>query len=854
MLVALPTPVDLRPGRDGLTEVLADGSTLWRARVAAPGATDLALAFENFELPGGATLHVTSEIFDFYEGPYTADDNRDHGQLWVPAIPGDRAVVELHLPAGVSPSEISLRLTSVARGFRDLLGTDLNYGAAKQGGCNNDVICPVGDPWRDEIRSVARYVVSGSGLCTGTLIMDTASSFRNFFLTAAHCGLNAGNAPSVVVYWNYEAPTCGSLSGGPLGDNQSGTVFRASRNDVDMALLELEEDPAPTSAVYYAGWDRSNATPPGSVGIHHPDGDEKAISFNVDSLATVNSCIGTGGVNSHWLVDDWEDGTTELGSSGSGLWDSSTHRLVGFLSGGSASCGNPGGSDCYGKFSVAWDGSGPATRLRDWLDAGDTGALGVAGSDPAPVLRVADIGALDTCAANPAQENLVVEPAETIEISPELRATGSFTGIDGLLTTVDPAVTLLDDMASWPYISQGATAQPTTPLRIDIDAGATCLGSVMMNLKVTTAEGGPFDFPIELPVGALPTTELPRSIPDDSAAGVASTLEITRSRSLSDVNVRVEIDHTYVGDLRIVLRSPAGTEVVLLDQPGVPDSSFGCGDSNLDVLFDDAEPTALEDHCAGTDPWFSGSAAPTQPLAAFNGQGSIGTWTLTVSDRAGDDTGALVDWDLQTTPGIVGLQCSECGGPTTTSTTSTTMPLVDLCAAMPLIGCRDGDDGKSKIIVKRRADADRDEIKWKLGRGKATDVSEFSNPNTAGTDIAFCLYDANGGPTLIVAQAIDGASSCDGAPCWRGTSRGFSFKNDGLATGLQKIKLQAGTDGKTKIDVKGKGAQLGLASLPLVTPVIAQLVVDEAGTQRCWETAFTIAEKSTDALFKAKGP
>ena len=141
-------------------------------------------------------------------------------------------------------------------------------------------------------------------------MMDAAGSFRPFFLTANHCGISSLNASSVVTYWNFEAPTCGSLTGGSLANNQTGSVFRASKADVDMSLIELDSTPSPTFNVHYAGWDRSGNTTSGSVGIHHPSGDEKAITFNTDPLTVVNSCIGTGGTNSHWSMV-WEQGTTE---------------------------------------------------------------------------------------------------------------------------------------------------------------------------------------------------------------------------------------------------------------------------------------------------------------------------------------------------------------------------------------------------------------------------------------------------------------------------------------------------------------------------------------------------------------
>ena len=361
---------------------------IWRYRFRARGATDLNFGFTTFHLPPGAQLQIYSETERYHEGPYTSRDNKPHGELWTPMVPGDRAAIELFVPddAEFAPE---LELSRVSAGFADLLGRSRRPSSIpKQGACNIDVVCREGDPWRDQIRSVANLLIGGFGFCTGTLIKDVPGSFRPFFLTAAHCQITVEQAPRVVFHWNFEAPVCGDLDGGSLADNQTGSTFRASRDDVDVTLLELDDRPDPSFRAYFSGWDRSGVAPLGTVGIHHPNNDEKAISFNDDRLTTVDSCIGSGGADTHWKVNDWEAGTTEPGSSGSGLWDSRTKRLVGFLSGGAASCGFPQGDDCYGKFSVAWDGGSAATRLKDHLDPQDTGVLTVDGANPEDVVTV----------------------------------------------------------------------------------------------------------------------------------------------------------------------------------------------------------------------------------------------------------------------------------------------------------------------------------------------------------------------------------------------------------------------------------------------------------------------------------
>jgi len=269
-------PLDVDIDHNGTWTHVPGKGMVWRVKIVSPNATDLNFGFRDLKLPKGATLHVVAEDHDYYQGPYTASDVQPDGQFWSPVVPGDNAVVEVFVPSKATFNP-SMLLLQASGGYRDLF--KLN-GRPKQGPCNIDTICPEGDNWRDEIQSVGAYSVGGTRLCTGTMLRDADMTFRNFFLTAAHCGLNGGNTGSVVVYWNFESPTCGALSGGSLDQNTSGATFRASDDDVDMALIELSQDPLPSYNVYYAGWSSAN-TPAGStVGIHHPNVDEKAICFN----------------------------------------------------------------------------------------------------------------------------------------------------------------------------------------------------------------------------------------------------------------------------------------------------------------------------------------------------------------------------------------------------------------------------------------------------------------------------------------------------------------------------------------------------------------------------------------------
>ncbi len=367
---ALPVEVALNPTNSGTWERLPDGRFLWRLRLASPGVLSLNLGFTLLDLPTSARLLVYPA--DDPTGAQRCDneDNGGHNQLWTPVFLTEELVVEL-LVAESERSLVALELGSIGRGYR-LFGAEES---SKSGACNVDVICPEGDNWRDEIDTVGLVQRNGSIVCTGFMINNTAADGRPLFMTADHCNVTASAAPTLVVYWNYQSPTCGEQGGGQLTQTSSGSTLLATAVNSDFTLVELDQVPAPEFGVKYAGWSREDAAPVGVVCIHQPRGDEKSISFEDDATSITsylqNDVPGNG---THLRVTDWDLGTTEGGSSGSPLFNLN-HRVIGQLHGGQAACGND-FSDWYGRFAISWTGGGtPATRLSDHLDPSGTGAL-----------------------------------------------------------------------------------------------------------------------------------------------------------------------------------------------------------------------------------------------------------------------------------------------------------------------------------------------------------------------------------------------------------------------------------------------------------------------------------------------
>ncbi len=396
---AVPVSVSVTPTSHGVWTTGADGMDSWQLRIQSAGAASLNLGMPVFRLPPGAQLSLHDASGKAVYGPFGPGSATADGQLWTPIIPGD--VVELHLQV---PSDhrdaVKLQLSRVNHGFRGFGASD-EY-AQRSGDCNVDVVCPAGDEWRDEIRSVARFSIAGALLCSGQMVNNTAGDFRPYFLTANHCVTAPVLAPTLVFYWNYETSSCGGSPDGSLTQTSSGASFVAGSYGStdygpDFTLLELDQTPPDSYGVYWSGWDNRDIAPEGVTTIHHPSGDEKRIShfFGQTEITAYLEEPGQpdllGQTDTHLRIADWDVGTTEGGSSGSGLWNAE-HRLVGQLSGGYASCTSA-TADWYGRFHVNWYGlPTPLTSLATYLDPLGTGAEFVDGADPSADASVARAG------------------------------------------------------------------------------------------------------------------------------------------------------------------------------------------------------------------------------------------------------------------------------------------------------------------------------------------------------------------------------------------------------------------------------------------------------------------------------
>ena len=138
----------------------------------------------------------------------------------------------------------------------------------------------------------------------------------------------------------------------------------------------------------------------------------------------------------------------------------------------------------------------------------------------------------------------------------------------------------------------------------------------------------------------VPAPNVPRQIVDFNfmqsdivVSGIAG--------NILDLDVTVNIEHTFTGDLDLILTSPTGFQILLASEEGA-DANF------TNTRFDDEAATSI----IGAAAPFTGSFRPEgTTLAALDGTNPNGTWSLTVQDFAEFDIGELTGWTLHfTTP------------------------------------------------------------------------------------------------------------------------------------------------------------------------------------------------------------
>ncbi|MEM7128152.1 MAG: SdrD B-like domain-containing protein [Chloroflexota bacterium] len=145
------------------------------------------------------------------------------------------------------------------------------------------------------------------------------------------------------------------------------------------------------------------------------------------------------------------------------------------------------------------------------------------------------------------------------------------------------------------------------------------------------------------------------AIPDNGCQGnnVTRSFFVTDDFTVNDLNVGFIASHSFRGDIGMQVQSPSGTAVTVI-QPS------GNNSDNYNVLLDSNTTAPLNDgsHDNLAAAPYERTVEPSNSLNAFNGENSVGTWTVTICDNVAQDTGNVqrVELLFDGTPNIVSGQ------------------------------------------------------------------------------------------------------------------------------------------------------------------------------------------------------
>lgn len=110
-------------------------------------------------------------------------------------------------------------------------------------------------------------------------------------------------------------------------------------------------------------------------------------------------------------------------------------------------------------------------------------------------------------------------------------------------------------------------------------------------------------------------------------------IQVTGGLTIGDINVQLNISHTYIEEANVQLQGPAsiGSPIITLFN-----GACGGNDNIICTVDDSGSPLSCE-----TNPAISGTVQPIEPLAELNGQIADGTWNLIVTDQVSGDGGTI---------------------------------------------------------------------------------------------------------------------------------------------------------------------------------------------------------------------
>ena len=273
--------------------------------------------------------------------------------------------------------------------------------------------------------------------------------------------------------------------------------------------------------------------------------------------------------------------------------------------------------------------------------------------------------------------NGAIDPDETVTVNFSLSNIGT-ANTTSLVATLQPGGGVLTPSGPQNYGVVTATG-PAVARAFTFTVAATCGGPITATFQLQDGAANLGTVTFSIPVGTLGTAlpvvtygtgNLTTAIPDNAAIDIP--IAVTDLGAVSDINVRVRLDHTSDADLQMSIVSPDGTSILLVNNRGAANDNFGNGTNDCSgnpTIFNDSAASPIT---SGTAP-FVGNFRPEVPLTGLIGASMAGTWNLHIVDTVAGNTGTVgcVQLEIVRQP----FECCVAGAATPTpSPTATPTP------------------------------------------------------------------------------------------------------------------------------------------------------------------------------------
>ncbi len=264
-----------------------------------------------------------------------------------------------------------------------------------------------------------------------------------------------------------------------------------------------------------------------------------------------------------------------------------------------------------------------------------------------PSLKTASLAISDSLG----NSNGAADPGEVITLQITLRNDGPqvATAISSTVVITAGNASLTNPNSPYPNLTAyGGSAANSQSYSLTINPSAVCGEKIYLRQTVSYNGSQTYTYDFSIVVGASQLGAAVNytysggaiPIPDGNAAGVEVPLSINAPGQIGDINLSLNISHTWDADLRLILVAPNGQTVLLVNKRGSGGSNF------TGTVLDDEAATEVGSRFAP----FTGSYRPEQPLSNLDGLPISGTWKLRIFDDVSGDSGQLLGFSLTIQP------------------------------------------------------------------------------------------------------------------------------------------------------------------------------------------------------------